>query len=293
MNLIPAIMGSLEKLPPLPPLAYQAIEMIHQEQVSLQELVEVVRYDPALTANILRLCNSPYFGLREEVHSLQQALLLLGTQQLLKLFIAGGVSQAFNRATPVYFSEVRGLWRHSVNCALMVSLLAQELTVEEESFCFTAGLLHDVGKLALAIYVDRQFPQIIELVEKRKLPFQAAERLVLGIDHAEVGGEMARIWRFPSRLGLAIAGHHLDKIDAWHDDLTLLVYLADMLVLMFGQDLGQDGLAYTLRPEILQHFQLRQKDLDRMLLKFDGLWRRAQGFLHFAEKSHVLQCSHR
>jgi HD-like signal output (HDOD) protein len=98
------------------------------------------------------------------------------------------------------------------------------------------------------------------------------------VDHAEMGGEMARMWDFPDRLRLAITYHHLDRPEAYTDDLTLLVYLADILVMMFGQDLGMDGLAYTGYPEVLRHFHLREKNLQRILMQFGSAWDEAQIF---------------
>jgi len=278
MSLVPQVLRSLKNLPPFPLVAQRALILLNKPEVSIQELVEVVKFDPAVTANILRISNSAYFGLRREIHSLHQALLLLGTQELLKIVIASGATRVFSAPTPGYFTERQGLWRHSVSCALMVDLLTRELSLPDQATGFTAGLMHDIGKVVLSLFVEQKFHEIMHLVEQQGVSFQAAEKTVLGVDHAEMGGEMARMWDFPDRLRLAITYHHLDRPEAYTDDLTLLVYLADILVMMFGQDLGMDGLAYTGYPEVLRHFHLREKNLQRILMQFGSAWDEAQIF---------------
>lgn len=293
MSLIPQVLKSLKTLPPFPLVAQRALLLLNQPEVSIQELVDIVKFDPAITANILRISNSAYFGLRREIHSLHQALLLLGTQELLKIIIASGATRVFCRPTPGYFTERLGLWRHSVSCAIMADLLGKELNLSEQATSFTAGLLHDIGKVVLSLYVDQKFTQIIEVVENQNVSFQTAEKMVLGIDHAELGGEMARLWDFPDRLRIVISFHHLDRPEAFADDLVLLVYLADLLVLMFGQDLGADGLAYQGYPEVLRHFQLRERDLERILLKFGSKWQEAQILFGLVGNQDGVQCAHR
>jgi putative nucleotidyltransferase with HDIG domain len=292
MSVIPQIIKSLKNLPPFPLVAQRAMLLLNNPEVAIQELVDIVKFDPAITANILRISNSAYFGLRREIHSLNQALLLLGTQELLKIIIASGATRFLNCRTPGYYTESQGLWRHSVSCAIMADLLSRDIQVSEGAMGFTAGLLHDIGKVVLSLFVEQKFSTIIQVVETKKVTFQDAEREVLGIDHSSMGGEMARIWDFPDRLRLVITHHHLDKAEGRGDDLVMLIHLADILVLMFGRDLGADGLAYTGYPEVLRHFHLRERDLERILLSFSETWQEAQALFGLAGTKHALQRAH-
>jgi putative nucleotidyltransferase with HDIG domain len=293
MSLVPQVLRSLKNLPPFPMVAQRTLLLLNKPEVSIQELVEVVKFDPAITANILRISNSAYFGLRREIHSLHQALLLLGTQELLKIIIASGATRLFSAPTPGYFTERQGLWRHSVSCALMVDLLCRELSMPDHATGFTAGLMHDIGKVVLSLFVEQKFHEIMEVVEQQSVSFQAAEKIILGVDHAEIGGEMARMWDFPDRLRLAITYHHLDKPEAYTDDMILLVYLADILVMMFGQDLGSDGMAYTGYPEVLRHFRLRERNLQKILMEFGSAWGEAQIFFGLMGKQDGVQRANR
>jgi putative nucleotidyltransferase with HDIG domain len=276
MNLVPQVLRSLKNLPPFPTVAHRALLLFNQPQVSIEELVEVVKFDPAITANIIRICNSAYFARHRGIQSLHEAFLLLGTHELLKIIVLSGVTRLFAEPTPGYYRERLGLWRHSVSCALMMDSLAQKLSLANHATGFTAGLLHDVGKVVLGLFVEEKFEEIMEVVEKQDVSFRAGEKMVLGIDHAEMGGEMARLWNFPDSLRMSIAYHHLDRPEAFAEELILLVYLADQLALMVGEDLGPDGLVYTGHPEVLSHFKLQEPDLENILLEFGARWDESQ-----------------
>lgn len=283
MSIVPRVLRSLKNLPPFPPVAQRALLLLNEPEVNIQELVAVVKFDPAVTANILRISNSAYFGLNQEIHSLHQALLLLGTQELLKIMVISGATRLFSSVASGYGGERRGLWHHSVSCALMVDLLARDLSLIDQATGFTAGLLHDLGKVVLSLFAQREFLAIQEVMEQQGVSFLEAEKNILGIDHAELGGEMARMWRFPDRLRLAITYHHLNKPEAYADDLILLVYLADFLVLRFGQDQGLDAVADTCNPEVLRHFHLQPQDLEKAWSRFGRACDEAQVFFGLLE----------
>jgi putative nucleotidyltransferase with HDIG domain len=283
MNIVPQILRSLKNLPPFPAVAQRALLLLNTPEVNIQELVEVVKFDPAVTANILRISNSAYFASNQEIHSLHQALMLLGTQELLKIIVFSGATRLFMSATPGYFTERQGLWQHSVSCALMMDLLTRKLRLSDQATGFTAGLLHDIGKIVLSSFGEQKFTEITELVEQQGVALLEAEKTVFGINHAEIGGEMARMWNFPDRLRLVIAYHHLDKPQAYIDDLILLVYLADLLALMEDQDRGAEAPAFTGDPEVLSHFNLEPRDLEEILSQFGSARDEAQVFFGLME----------
>jgi putative nucleotidyltransferase with HDIG domain len=285
MSIVPQVLRSLKNLPSFPPVAQRALLLLNAPEVNIQELVEVVKFDPAVTANILRISNSAYFGLNQEVHSLHQALLLLGTQELLKIMVISGATRLFKSGSPGYLRERRGLWHHAVSCALMVDLLLRELSLTDQATGFTAGLLHDLGKVLLSLFAAEKFLEIKEVVAQQGVSCLEAEKIVLGIDHGELGGEMARMWHFPDRLRLAITYHHLNKPEAFADDLILLVYLADLLVLQFEADQGSETETPACNPEVLKRFHLQPPDLERILSHFGRACDEAQVFFGLMEGS--------
>ncbi len=278
MSIVPQILRSLKNLPPFPPVAQRALLLLNEPELNMQELVDVVKFDPAVTANILRISNSAYFGLNQEIHSLHQALLLLGTQELLKIMVISGATRLFTSGAPGDDGERRSLWRHAVSCALMGDLLARELSPADQATGFTAGLLHDLGKVVLSLCAPQESLKIKGVAAEQGISLLEAEKIVLGIDHGELGGEMARMWRFPDRLRLAITYHHLNKPEAFADDLVLLAYLADFLVLSFGKEQGLETVADTCNPEVLRHFHLHPQDLENILSRFGSACNEAQVF---------------
>ncbi|RLA89979.1 MAG: HDOD domain-containing protein [Deltaproteobacteria bacterium] len=274
------ILPDIKSLPPFPEVTQKVITTLDDPEVGIQELVEIVQYDPNLTANILKMSNSAYFGFPREVHSLNQALLYLGTQNLFKIIIASGATRLYGRCCNGYILDQGELWRHSVSTAVMASVISRWLGVPDGALLFTAALLHDIGKLVLDYYVHDAFTEIMALVKEGNYAFQEAERAVIGIDHAAVGGEIARQWNFPDKIRLAIAYHHLESPEALKNDLALLVYLADLLVIILGANLGVDGLAYRGHPWVMKHFGLRVRHLEQLLALFWPEMQKAQEFFN-------------
>lgn len=278
---------AIKKLQPFPAVVQKVMMALDDPEVGIQELVDIVRYDPGITANILKMANSAYFGFCREVHSLNQALLYLGTQNLFKIIIASGATRLLHTPCQGYALEAGGLWRHSVTTALMASVLARLLGWPEGATLFTAALLHDLGKIVLSYFVQEKFAQIMVLVQQKGLAFQEAERAILGMDHAAVGEAIARRWNFPPKIRLAIAHHHLDAPEAWENELAMLVYLADVLALTVGMELGADGLAYRGHPRVMRYFGLRERHLEQALAWFWPELERAQDFFNLNEEKHV------
>ncbi len=278
MTNITRILDSIDNLKPFPAVVQKAIPMLGEPDIPLQGIIDVIKYDPGITANVLRMCNSAHLGLRQSIRSLNHAMLYLGSQNLLKIIIASGVTEKLAAARPGYCLDPGGLWRHSVSTAIMASVLARELGMKEEATLFTAALLHDIGKLVLDQYVKEDLAKIIDLVKHRGYAFQEAETEVIGMDHATVGSEIAKRWNFPEPIRQAIAYHHMDPSSKDVSDLVMMVHLADLLVLMMGTDLGADGLAYRGYPAVMRHFGLRERHIEKVLAFFWAEVQQAQEF---------------
>ncbi|HDJ29341.1 MAG TPA: HDOD domain-containing protein, partial [Proteobacteria bacterium] len=180
------ILASIHQIPPFPQVAIKAMDIISNTQYVVSDLVEVIRLDQSITANILKLCNSAYFGLPRKVSSLKEAVVYLGTIQLRQVLLASGAKDIYDRPDKGYSYFVGELWQHAIACALMSQVLARHLRLPlDENSIFTAALLHDVGKVVLSTYVSQEFAEIEMMVKEEHLSFHDAERRVLGFDHAE------------------------------------------------------------------------------------------------------------
>ena len=273
MNMIEKIIRSVQSIPAFPMTVQKVSELVSREDYAVADLVNLIKYDQAITANILKMSNAAYFGSRHKIKSIQEAVLYLGQQNLIRAVQTAGVSRFYRKVSGGYVSQARELWKHSVAVAMMSQILSQKIFRCDDSVLYTAALLHDIGKTFLGEYVQESFNKIENLVTNEGYSFLEAENKILGIDHAELGGMIAEHWHFPTEIRDAIAYHHRpDLLDKSADHISWLVYLSDQLCLMIGVDGGVDGLAYKGLEESLTRFHLRVQDLEQgMVLLLEAL----------------------
>jgi putative nucleotidyltransferase with HDIG domain len=230
------------------------------------DVADVIKYDQAIAANILRICNSAYFGLRHRVVTINDAVMRLGQQNIVRAVQAAGVS-TFYRKAKGYGLQANKLWEHSVGVALMTQILSKKIFNCEDARLYTTALLHDIGKVIMGEFVDESFSQIHDLVSKEGISFLDAEGKIIGINHAELGGRIASHWNFPKDMSDAIIYHHRpDLMEDGDNSGAWLVYLADQACIMMGIGLGSDGLAYQGLSEVIIKFKLRQRDFEECIM---------------------------
>lgn len=265
MTKVDKVLSSIESLPPFPQVARKAMVALNDPDCSVKELVKIIEYDQAITANVLRFCNSAYLGLPIKISSLNQAVPYIGQKKLLTIIQACSTLKYFSCSTPGYDLRVGELWRHSVACAILSHILGEKINHKYKDELFTAGLLHDIGKLVLSIFVEEDFEKIYNLVQHNNLSFLEAEYEVLGMDHAQVGEKIVKKWGFPDRICKGVGFHHTpDKIDE-DDPLTTIIHIADLGCMAMGIGVGEDGLLYRYYPETLKRYQISQRDFDKAL----------------------------
>lgn len=265
--MIDSILKSIDKIPAFPATIQKVVELLHNEDYSVHDVVNVIRYDQAVTANILKISNSAYFGSRQRIKSIQDAVIYLGQQQLIRAVQTAGISKYFRTGGRGYVTQSKDLWEHSVAVALMSQILSRKLLSREDPVLYTAALLHDVGKIVLGEYVHESYEQIRSRVAEIQCSFLEAEEAILGINHAELGGRIAARWNFPAEIRDAIAFHHRpDLLMAASNNNAWLVYLSDQACLMYGIDGGVDALAYQGLEDVMRHFNLRAVDLEKSFI---------------------------
>lgn len=202
---IDVLVEEIADLQPLPPIAAQVLQLAEGETFSAHELAQAISSDPALTARVLRVANSAYYGFPRRITTIRDAVVLLGFRQIRSTLIATSVM----RSMPSYEGiDAAPFWRHSVTIGLLAELAAR-LEGAHQDEAFTAGVLHNVGRLALDQARPRDFLRAKEYARDHHVSVHDAERALLGITDAEVGEALARHWRFPTELTAAIA-HHAD-----------------------------------------------------------------------------------
>ncbi len=266
MKLDKRILQSIKALPPFPVTIRKVMALAGDPDSSLSELAAVIRLDQAITANILRICNSAYFGLRRPVDNVGDAILHMGKKNVLRAVMAAGLSRYFQTAQG-YDVRGRDLWEHAVAVALMSQICAAKISVPDDPQLFTAGVLHDIGKMVMGEFVHEAWQKIRELKEGQGYSFLEAEEEILGVNHAALGGEIALMWKFPDEIRKAIAFHHRPDLLANGDTVPWIVYLSNQVCHVMGIGVGTDALAYRAVGNVAGRFHLKQRDLEDMMAR--------------------------
>jgi putative nucleotidyltransferase with HDIG domain len=258
------IIRGIGTLPPLPDTALKLLRVVNDPVSTVDEIVEAIRYDQAVTGQVLRLCNSAYFGLSRKVTSLSDAMLCLGTMKVMQLVMSVHTTTLLSKAQQGYGLDPGVLWKHSVAVALASAAFTNLVKGANGSVAFTAGLLHDIGKVVLNEYVAAEFNEIARRVSEERLSFIEAEQQVLGFSHEDVGGRVAEQWKLPEAMVLCIAHHHRPSEVDPPNVLVDLVHLADCTCLLLGMGLGADGLSYRADAAVMERHGLHESDLEML-----------------------------
>ncbi len=225
------LVAKVKNLPPISQAALQLVNLLDEPAVSNEDVVQVLKYDNVLTAKLLRACNSPYFGLEEPVSSVDQAVLILGHHQILHIVLTLAFGGAMAVPLVGYAVESNELWRHSLTAATAAEHVVSngiDINVDPH-VAFTVGLLHDIGKLVLGqVLTPEHQTNIRALIEDKRNSRWEAEKLVLGTDHAEVGGALLRAWNLPEDIIEGVGNHHQPVVDP-KPKLSSVSHLANCL----------------------------------------------------------------
>jgi len=271
--IVEEIIGQIENLTPISHISQKIMAILSDPLSSLSEIVEVIQYDQNITANLLRICNSSYFGLRKKIVSIRQAVAYLGLEKVANLVIMGSSARNFKGAQEGYDLKEGELWRYSVASALLAQKLAEERGAHNLPLIFTSALLKDIGKVILSSYVQEAFEDILKRVESQRFSFNEAEKEILGIDHAELGAIAAEKWNFNPHMVSIIRNHHNPDMDTQNDLPAQFVYLADSICMMVGIGLGADGLSYRYLEEVMDRLHFTHIDLQEAMA---DLWEKLQ-----------------
>lgn len=221
------IVARLQDLPSLPAVVMELLTSIDQEDVDISVLAKKVSHDQALTAKTLRLANSSAFGLQVKVTTIQQAITFLGFQTTRNLITAAAVTGCFAAGQCAGFND-KAFWRHSIATAACARVLARRMRFNQD-YAFTAGLLHDIGRLVLVTTYPERYSEALAYRTANDCEMIEAERAVLGVDHVAAGAALAEHWNFSDTMRLAIAWHH-EPEQAGAGFLAAIIHVANAIV---------------------------------------------------------------
>lgn len=248
----------VSNLPTLPAVVQFVGNMVEEGQASAQEIGTVIARDQVLSARLLRMVNSPFYGFPGRISSVTHAVVLLGFNVVKGLVLSTAV---FDRLG----DNSRHLWQHSLGVALISRQLAKELKLGDPEETMVAGLLHDIGKVILGHLAPEDYAAAVQVAEVKHIHILQAEREILGLDHCEVAQWAADSWHLPERLQDVLAWHHAPHMAKEGRAMTAIVHLADILAR--GMDYGNPGdpAMPRLEREAFNYLGISYDQIDRVL----------------------------
>ena len=257
------ILAQVEDIPTLPTTVTEVLRVVDDPDCSASRLAALVTADPPLAARILRLANSAYYGFPRSIAGVGQAITLLGFSTLRNVALSTAVFDLF-RTRKGRSLDLPALWRHSLGAATAAKLVARRVRFTPLEKAFTAGLLHDIGKVIIARYLHGSMECILQLVEEEGMPIGEAEQRVLDVSHPAFGAWLAARWAFPTSLVDAVAFHHFPAQAEANLPLASIVHIADWLARAAGIGSGGDAVPREVDPVALQALALTPADLDEL-----------------------------
>ncbi|MDD2367589.1 MAG: HDOD domain-containing protein [Desulfuromonadaceae bacterium] len=220
------IIMDTKTLPALPSVIHKLDSLSDNDKSSIQEMAKIVSSDQVISARILRLANSPSYGFYR-VATIQNAMILLGVNVVKSLALSSSIFAIMEKNSI-------GLWEHSLGVGVAANLIARKLALPESEEIATAGLLHDIGKVIISLKCKETEQEIHNLVQEQKMFSSEAELEVIGSDHAEIGGWLAKSWFIPDKLSEPITFHHNVAGSKKHQIKTSVVHIADVMIKASG-----------------------------------------------------------
>jgi putative nucleotidyltransferase with HDIG domain len=234
-------------LVPAPHILPQLMPFLSNPNSDNTKIVDLISYDTPLTANVLRVCNSAYYSRGTATDNLLQAVTRLGSSEVYKIVVAVTSAATLSSSQKGYGVEGTELWTHSVATAVSAQLIAKDLG-DDENVAFTAGLLHDVGKIILAAAMESIYDKFVEETYNGSSLVEIESKL-LGCHHAEVGGCLLERWKLPQHLVAAVRYHHAPVAAKPHERLTACVTLGNFIAYFMGHGYGHHALSLHGRDE--------------------------------------------
>lgn len=228
-------MNEIGNLPTISVIASKLLDMLVNENIAMGSISELMQHDPAITAKILKIVNSAYYGLRKEIDTLKMALVLLGINEISNIVMSLSLFRGFSlddKGVSEFNREA--FWEHSSITAYFSQYLGRKLGLKYHGEEFTAGLIHDIGIIILDQYYYDDFVDIVSLTNEHQLRNVEAEKAILGVTHADIGAIIARKWKLPEKLANVIKYHHTISRAESDIELTALIGLADIFAHLVG-----------------------------------------------------------
>ncbi len=270
-------------LPTLPTIVTQLIAVVGDPASSARQIAQLVSTDQALTAKILKVANSAFYGFSREIETVQLAIVVLGIEMVKNIGLSVAVLKRFSQGNEHDLFDRQRFWEHAIGSGVAARMLARKFYDRRKADeAFVAGVLHDIGKLILIEYFYDEFVEALTLAADKEIAIVDAEEQVLGVSHADVGGWLAEKWNLPPHLVNAITYHHrpFEQETPAPEDLVVLTHMGNALIRHCRVGNSGDGQLASLQDQVAKLFKQGRDISDDVL--FDELYTNLESELETA-----------
>jgi len=260
------IVGSVKDLPTLPRTFLKITALVNDPKSSAKNLSAVITDDQVLTARLLRLVNSSFYGFPQKIATITNAIVLLGFDAIRNLLLTASIFGLFSQKPKISTIELQKYWDHSLGCAIGSKVIGNYIGYENVEELFVAGLLHDIGKIVEIQFIPDIFEKIASITDEEKVPMVTAEETILGFNHTDIGQLLAERWNLPSKLVNIIALHHTPDQSTLFSKEVAIIHLADILCRGLAMGSGGDDCIPALNPNAWEKIEMKPNGI-RMIME--------------------------
>ncbi len=293
MSLINSIIETQE-FATLPPVAMKILKMLENDEVDIREVSHVIEADASLTLKLLRVANSPLYATRTEINSIQQAIVILGLNRLTNIVLGVSIFSRFLLSSQKHAaSAMEKFWWHSSCTGIVAKALSDKIKRSFKEFEFIGGLLHDIGKLAMLQYDMVKYQKVIDLIKEKGINDVEAEKEIFGVDHLEIGEQIAKLWKLPEELMIIMAQHNTPASVEKSKELVAVVRMADLLCEMWGADIDEGFLEIKVGDEecwqvlCTSYPELAELDVEIFTFELEEEFKKSSMFLNVMRQNSV------
>jgi putative nucleotidyltransferase with HDIG domain len=223
-------LDSVDDIPTLPSILMEVNRLMQDDEASIRNISAVIEKDLAMTTEILKLVNSSFYGFKSMIRDIPHAVVILGFNAVRNALLSVSIIKTFSGRQGAEGFDVIDFWRHAIAVAVVSRFLAEKTQLAQPDDCFVAGLLHDIGKLVFCQYFTQEFLKVWNASKDRGLSLYEAEKELLPVTHAQLGGYLVEKWQFPASLVEAIRFHHALPKNPTYPNLLLILHAANRSV---------------------------------------------------------------
>ncbi len=274
-------LGRVRDLSTLPVVVNNVIQITQNPKSSAMEVGKAISQDQVLTSNVLKMVNSAFYGFPRKITTITHAIVVLGFANIRNLVLTTSIFNMFSSAQKEGRFDLEGFWKHSLACSVTTKIIARRLGMKNLEEVFLWGLLHDLGKLVLVKYLEKDYARVTALVHEKDILIRVAEKEILGFDHAAAGYYVGNRWNLPPGLLKAIRYHHTPAQAIESKRIVAIIHVADALCRALGLGNGGDSKIPPINTSCWELLNLGKETVKDLFAEMEKEIIAADTLLHF------------